>query len=160
MEFRALTRKKKELPLEDCLALLKSEKRGVLSVLGDGGYPYGTPINHYYNEEDGRLYFHCGRLGHRLDALRSCDKASFCCIDGGAPVEDPAWALCFRSVIVFGRVEIIDDPALAAEIGAKLSRKFTDDEGFIAREIQRSGPATLILALRAEHICGKKITES
>ena len=160
MEYRPLTRKKKELPLSECLALLKTEKRGVLSVLGDGGYPYGTPINHFYNEADGRLYFHCGRLGHRLDALRGCDKASFCCVDGGAPAGDPAWALRFRSVIVFGRVAIIDDPALAREIGEKLSRKFTDDEGFISREIERSGPATLILALTPEHICGKIITES
>lgn len=159
MEFRPLTRKNKELPTEECLALLRSEKRGVLSVLGDGGFPYGTPINHYYNDEDGKLYFHCGRVGHRLDALRRDGKVCYTCIDEGAPVEGH-WALRFRSVIVFGRVEIVDDAERAREIAARLSRKFTDDEGFIAEEIERSLKATLLLVLTPEHICGKIVTES
>ena len=45
-------------------------------------YPYGMPMNHYY-ADDGKIYFHCGRNGHRLDALKKCDKASFCVCDSG-----------------------------------------------------------------------------
>ena len=159
MEFRPLIRKNKELPTEECLALLREEKRGVLSVLGDGGYPYGTPINHYFNDEDGKLYFHCGRVGHRLEALRRDGKACFTCIDGGTPIEGH-WALRFRSVIVFGTVEIVDDAARAREIAARLSRKFTDDEACIAEEIERSLAATLLLVLTPAHICGKIVKES
>ena len=159
MPFRSLTRKKKELPLEECLTILREEKRGVLSVLGDGGYPYGTPMNHFYNDDDDRLYFHCGRLGHRLDALRQNDKASFCCIDAGTPIPDD-WALQFRSVIVFGRIEIVDDPEKIVTISTALSHKFTDDESMIADEIRRSGAATLLLSMKIEHICGKTVKES
>ena len=32
----------------------------------------------FYNEEDGCIYFHCGKAGHRLDALQKHDKVSFC----------------------------------------------------------------------------------
>ena len=159
MEFRPMIRKNKELPLETCLELLRKEKRGVLSVLGDGGYPYGMPMDHYFNDEDGKLYFHCGRIGHRLDALRVHDKVSYCCIDGGTPVPDD-WALQFRSVIAFGRIEIIDNPERVNDITARLCRKFTDDEDYIAQEIRRFGRATLLLAMTIEHICGKNITES
>lgn len=159
MEFRTLTRKNKELPLEECLAILREEKRGVLSVLGDGGYPYGTPMNHFYNDDDGKIYFHCGRVGHRLESLRRNDRVSFCCLDAGNPIPG-SWALEMRSVIVFGRIGIVDDPALVSDIGARLSRKFTDDEAYISREIERSGRATLLLVLTPEHICGKKVTES
>lgn len=159
MEFRPLIRKNKELSREECLELLRNEKRGVLSVLGDGGYPYGTPMDHFYNDKDGKLYFHCGRIGHRLDALRANDKVSFCCMDGGTPVPG-SWALQVRSVIAFGRVEIIDDRERVYDIAARLSRKFTDDEEYIAREIERSGRGTLLLAMSIEHICGKKVTES
>ena len=159
MEFRTLTRKNKELPLEECLAILREEKRGVLSVLGDGGYPYGTPMNHFYNDDDGKIYFHCGRVGHRLESLRRNDRVSFCCLDVGTPIPG-SWALEMRSVIVFGRIAIVDDPALVSDIGARLSRKFTDDEAYISREIERSGRATLLLVLTPEHICGKKVTES
>ena len=68
--FPELRRKKQQLPPEECLELLKTAKRGVLSVLGEGGYPYGAPINHWYCEADGKLYFHGGRLGHKIDAMR------------------------------------------------------------------------------------------
>ena len=71
--FRDLIRKKKELSKEECIHILKTEKRGVLSVNGDHGYPYGMPMNHWYNEEDGMIYFHCGKIGHRLEALQKDD---------------------------------------------------------------------------------------
>lgn len=158
MTFRELARKKKELPRTECDALLKEEKRGVLSVVGDGGYPYGTPMDHYYDAEEGVLYFHCGRAGHRLDALRSCGKASYCCI--GAPEEiEGSWAKRIRSVIAFGRVEILDDPDKVVDITTRLSRKFTDDEDYIQQEIEGFGRATLLLALHIEHLCGKVVEE-
>ena len=81
--FRELARKKQQLSDAECIGILKKEKRGVLSVLGDEGYPYGMPMNHYYNEADGRIYFHCGKRGHRTDSLRNCDKVSFCVYDEG-----------------------------------------------------------------------------
>ena len=157
--FRELIRKNKQLSDAECIGILKTEKRGVLSVLGDNSYPYGTPMNHWYNEEDGKIYFHCGRIGHRLDALRRCDKVSFCVMDEGRPSEID-WAQEIRSVIVFGRMEIVDDPARMAGIVRRLCYKFTDDDAYIEKEIAQSGPATLLLCLTPEHICGKTVTEA
>lgn len=157
--FRELIRKNKQLSAEDCIDLLKNEKRGVLSVIGDMGYPYGTPMNHFYNEADGKIYFHCGKIGHRLEALKENNKVSFCVYDKGFKKEGE-WALNVKSVIVFGRVEIIDDMEIIAEITAKLSRKFTDDEEYISNEIKNYGSKTLLLKLTPEHICGKMINES
>ena len=76
--FRQSLRQKQALTKEECIEILKKEPRGVLSVLGDNGYPYGLPIDHWYNEEDGKIYLHCGPVGHKLDAIESCDKVSFC----------------------------------------------------------------------------------
>ena len=103
--FREIARIKQQLPREECIELLKNELRGVLSVLGDDDYPYGMPINHYYCPEDGKIYFHSGISGHKIDAIRRHDKASFCVFDQGYR-EEGEWALNIRSVIVFGRVEI------------------------------------------------------
>lgn len=157
--FRDLTRKKQQLSPEDCAELLKTETRGVLSVMGDGGYPYGTPMNHYYNEEDGCIYFHCGRKGHRLDALRDCDKVSFCVYDQGFRREGE-WSLNVRSVVVFGRVEIIDDIDEVICLVTPLCHKFTHDETYIQEEIARFAKATLLLKLTPEQICGKLVNES
>lgn len=156
--FRELVRKKQALSKETCIAILKSEPRGVLSVLGDDGYPYGMPMNHYYSEADGKLYFHGGKTGHKIDALKRCSKASFCVYDEGF-VREGEWAKNIRSVIVFGRVDLIEDPETICRIAAALSRKFTDDEAYIAHEIEAFGAKTLLFSLTPEHMTGKLVNE-
>ena len=81
--FRPMIRQNKQLSEEDCRRVLTGEVRGVLSVIGDEGYPYGMPMNHFYDEETGHLFFHGGKIGHKIDALKKCDKASFCVYDSG-----------------------------------------------------------------------------
>lgn len=157
--FRPMLRAKQQLPAQECIQVLEQELRGVLSVLGDDGYPYGMPLNHYYCPEDGKLYFHSGRAGHKLDALRRYEKASFCVTDAGYRREGE-WALNIRSVIVFGRIEWIEDRERIYEICRRLSLKFTGDEAYIQREIDRSGPGTVLFALRPEHITGKLVNEA
>ena len=157
--FRNITRIKQQLPREECIRLLQQQPRGVLSVLGDDGYPYGLPIDHWYNSEDGQIYFHSGMQGHKVDAIRRCDKASFCIYDEGCrQVGD--WALNIRSVIVFGRVRIIEDPAKAIELTRRLSYKYTSDSAFIEDEIRKYGHETLVFTLIPEHITGKITREA
>lgn len=157
--FREITRKKQQLPEEECIRILNSVKRGVLSVLGDDDYPYGMPMNHFYNEEDGRIYFHSGMSGHKIDAIRRHAKVSFCVFDEGYRKEGD-WALYIKSVIVFGRIEIINDRETVYEISRRLSRRFTDDEDYIEKEIVRSGPGTFMFCIVPEHIAGKLVHEA
>ena len=141
------------------MEILRNEKRGVLSVMGDNGYPYAMPMNHFYNPDDGAIYFHCGKAGHRLDSLKKDGRASFCVYDGGYK-KDGEWALNIGSVIVFGKIEIIDEPSIIADISEKLSLKFTDDAEYIRNEIKKFAANTLILKLIPENICGKLVNES
>ncbi len=157
--FREITRFKQALPHDECIHLLESELRGVLAVSGDNGYPYTVPLNHFYNPEDGKLYFHSGKTGHKIDALRNDSKASYCVLDHGVRPENQ-WAYYFRSVIVFGKIEFIQDPDIIRQIARKLSLKFTDDEAYIQHEIEKSGPSTLLFALIPEHITGKLVHEA
>ena len=157
--FRELTRKNKQISKEECIRILKDEPRGVLSVLGDNDYPYGMPMNHFYNEKDGKIYFHCGKMGHRLDALKKHDKVSFCVYDEGYR-QDGEWALNIKSVVVFGRMRVVNDLEKVVYISDKLSRKFTEDDAYIKEEIEKYASQTLLLELTPEHICGKLVTES
>ena len=157
--FREIKRFKQALSQEECVEILQNEVRGVLSVLGDEDYPYGMPINHWYNPEDGKIYFHGGKRGHKIDAMRNHGKVSFCVYDKGF-VRDGEWALNFRSVIVFGSIEFIEDEEAVYSISSELSRKFTNDEAYIKQELERSGPATLLFAIKPEHITGKLVNES
>jgi len=117
------------------------------------------PMNHFYCEQDGNIYFHCGKRGHRLDSLRKEDRVSFCVFDRGYRNEGE-WAYNVKSVVIFGKIEIIDDIEAVARITSELSKKFTDDEEYVREEIKRSGAATLLLKLTPEHICGKLVNEA
>ena len=75
--FREIARKKQALAPEECIKILKQEKRGVLSVLGDDDYPYGMPLNHFYNEADGKLYFYRGMKRRSTDAMLQHPKPTF-----------------------------------------------------------------------------------
>ena len=157
--FRELARKNKAISKEECIALLKNEPRGVLSVLGDDDYPYGVPMDHWYCEEDGCIYFHSGDSGHKIDAIRRCDKATFCVYDQGVQ-NDGEWALNIRSVVVFGRISIVENHEKAIEITRQLSYKYTQDTQYIEEEIRLHHAHLLCFALVPEHMTGKLVTES
>ena len=117
------------------------------------------PINHWYCEENGHLYFHSGMKGHKVDAIRNHEKVSFCVYDQGFR-KDGEWALNIKSVIVFGRIRVLDDQEKAIEIIRKLSYKYTSDAEYIEREIRTAGARTLCLELIPEHMTGKLVNES
>lgn len=157
--FREMVRKHQQLTRETCIELLKNEPRGVLSLIGDDGYPYGLPIDHWYNEEDGCLYFHSGKTGHKVDAMKACPKASFCVYDRGFRKEGD-WALHIKSVIVFGKIEIVEDHEEAISLTRELSRKYTSDAAYIDEEIRKYGHEVLVFRLVPEHMTGKITKES
>ncbi len=158
-DFRKMRRAKQALDQEECIRLLTEEKRGVLSVIGDNGYPYCMPINHLYDPVSGHIYFHGGKIGHRVDAVKACDKACFCVYDSGFKNEGE-WALNIKSVVVFGRLSFIDSHDEVLRISRELSCKFTSDEEYIADEIKRFADSTLCMELVPEHITGKQVKEA
>ena len=154
--FRPMRRFKQEVPEPECLDVLRTAPRGVLSVLGDGGYPYGVPLN--FVCEEGRLYFHCAREGHKLDAVRRCDKASFCVLS--EPVRNPGeWWNCFVSVICFGRVREVTDPAERDRRLRALGMKYFPGDYDLEGDLRKNGPQAVVLELTPEHMTGKRIRE-
>jgi nitroimidazol reductase NimA-like FMN-containing flavoprotein (pyridoxamine 5'-phosphate oxidase superfamily) len=157
-QFRKVARFRQQLSRQECVSILKQQKRGVLAVLGDFGYPYALPINHWYNEQDGCLYFHSGRKGHKIDAMAERDKVSFCVYDEGYRNEGEWW-LNIRSVIAFGRVQLVEDHQQALEISRQLSYQFTQDEAYIQHEIEKSGSGVAVYRMEIAHMTGKLVHE-
>ena len=156
--FRPVARVKQALSKEDCVRILTAEKRGVLALLGDGDYPYAVPINHWYDPGSGKLFFHSGPSGHKIDALRRWEKASFCVTEQLSLSKD-GWSYDYNSVIVFGRLELVRDHAQALEISRQITRKFTMDEEYLEAEIRSFGANVLCFALLPEQITGKRVHE-
>ena len=157
--FRPMRRCRQQISEAECIRILKEEKRGVLSVMGEDGYPYGIPMNHWYNPEDGKLYFHGAKSGHKLDAIRANNKVSYCVYDAGYRKEGE-WALNVNSVVVFGRISLVTDEKMAGWICENLCRKFTDDEDYIQYELRNSLPRVQCLEITIDHMTGKLVNES
>ena len=157
--FRPMRRFNQQISDAECKKILKNEKRGVLSLLGDEGYPYGFPMSHLYSEEDNKIYFHCAKEGHKIDAIKNYDKASFCVHDAGYRNEGE-WALNFKSVIVFGRIRFVTDEKLTCNICAKLVQKFTDAQDNLEDELGEALSRVQCLELEIEHMTGKFVNES
>ena len=159
--FREMRRFKQQISEEECIRILKEQPRGVLSMFGDDGYPYGIPLDHWYSEDDNKLYFHCAKTGHKLDAIAAYDKVSYCVMDEGYRKEGE-WALNINSVVIFGRARIVDDEEdeLKHRIAVNLCRKFTDDEDFLQKELTHALPRAAFIELTPEHMTGKLVNES
>ena len=157
--FRKMRRFKQQISNDECIEVLKNTKRGVLSLIGDDGYPYGIPIDHWYCEADGKIYFHGAKEGHKLDAIKACDKVSFCVYDDGFRKQGD-WAFNIKSVITFGRIKLVDDEDIARKICIEITRKFTDDEEYLQKELVSAFPRVQCLELTPEHMTGKLVNES
>ena len=72
--FRKMRRKKQELTEKQCLDILRRAKTATLALSGDDGYPYSVPMNFVY--EDGKIYFHGAKEGHKIDAIKNNPKVS------------------------------------------------------------------------------------
>ncbi len=155
--FRKMRRFKQEIPQQECIDILKEQPRGVLSVYGEDGYPYAFPMNYLYM--DGKLYFHCAKEGHKLDAIDVNNKVSFCVMDEGFRKRGD-WALNIRSIVIFGRVKRIDDVDEALKIARQLGLKYYPTAESVEEEIHKAIARVKILELSIDHMTGKLVNES
>lgn len=156
--FRSMRRFKQQLPEEDVRKLLERLPRGVLAVLGDDDYPYAVPMDFVYDPSDNTLNFHAALEGHKLDAVRRHPKASFCLIDEGVPDEEGTF-FYFNSVIVFGRIREITDPAERIAKLRLLGNKYFPTVTMTEEDIVKNGPRAVVLSLSIEHCTGKHVHE-
>ena len=54
----------------------------------------------------------------------------------------------------------MEDEELARRICTELTRKFTDDEEYLAKELRNAFPRVQCLAITPEHMTGKLVNES
>lgn len=153
MMLKEMRRAKQMLKKEEIIAVLLRNTSGVLALVDEDGYPYAVPLSYVYVA--GKLYFHCANSGHKIDALRFCDKASFCVIDRD-DVIPAAFATKYISVIAFGKAHVMDDEEeKRVAIGLIADKYGNGDPDLKAREIEKSWNALCIVEFDIEHLTGK-----
>lgn len=159
MEWRKMRRFKQQVSPEECIQILKTEKRGVLALHGENGYPYALPINFYYDEKDGKIYFHGAGQGNKMDLLQKDNKVCFCTYNQGF-IREGEWAYNATSVIIFGHIDELTDPKAKEEHCRSLGQKYYPTKEGVEIEIQQAIDRVHVLVLTIDHMTGKLVNES
>ena len=102
---RQMKRIKQLLSTADTEAVLNRCTSGVMGLNGDDGYPYTVPLSYVYS--DGKIYFHSGKNGYKVECLMNNPKVSFTVIDEDMIVSEE-FTTYFRSAIITGKTRIVD----------------------------------------------------
>ncbi|MDE6516707.1 MAG: pyridoxamine 5'-phosphate oxidase family protein [Acetatifactor sp.] len=156
--FREMRRKQQLLDEKESIAILERGTAGVLALFGDEDYPYAVPISYVY--DNSKLYFHSAVNGHKIDAVKKSDKASFCVIDQDCIVPEE-YTTYYRSVIAFGRIRILEEESEKRAAIELLARKYypADTQTGRTDTINGAWPRLCLLELKIEHITGKAARE-
>jgi len=152
--FRDMRRFRQALTMGQCEEILRRCTSGTLALSGDDGYPYAVPLSYLYG--DGKIYFHCAKEGHKIDAVKNCPKASFCVIESDVVIPEK-FTTAYRSVIAFGQVRIIDNPEEMRRAITMLSDKYSPNmDSERDKEIDEFFSRLCMLELTVEHMTGKQ----
>ena len=156
--FRPIRKKKNAIDTSAAEALLQNSRRGVLAVNGDDGYPYAIPVNYFYDREKQKIYFHGARAGHKVDALRACDKVCST-VYGNETIREEAWAPFMQSVVVFGRCHLMEAGPETTVRLKQFAMKYYPNEQLVDEEIAQAGRAVQLFEITIEHLSGKEVQE-
>jgi uncharacterized protein len=155
--FREMRRKKQLLAEAETIEILRTCTSGVLAVIGDNDYPYAVPLSYVY--QDGKLFFHFAKAGHKLDSILKNSKVSFCVIQTDDVIQK-TFSTHFRSAIVFGKARLLTEDSEKKYALECLVEKYSPDytsEG--QSEIEREWNRVCVAEITIEHMTGKAAIE-
>ncbi|HUY84339.1 MAG TPA: pyridoxamine 5'-phosphate oxidase family protein [Steroidobacteraceae bacterium] len=155
-----LRRADKIMTTQEIDAFLAAAFCGRTATVGRDGYPYVVP--NLFVWHDRTVYLHTARApGHFIDNVRHCDRASFEADEPGevfpyGHVECDT-SVSYRSVVLFGRIRIIESAEEAAAFFRRFMGKYAP-AGSWGREIGSFPriPATFVYAIDPEKVTGKQ----
>lgn len=151
--FREIRRTDRSLPEDEAREILARAEHGVLATVGADGWPYAVPVNHMLCGDV--LYFHCAKVGHKLENLAHEERVCFCAV-ASATVLPAELATLYESAIAFGRAALVTDPAEKRQALEALAVRFCGEMTPAAEEtIATTGPQAAVVRIRIERIAGK-----
>ena len=156
--FQVMRRSRQALSWQETEEILRRGTSGVLALAGAEGYPYAVPLSYVYTQ--GILNYHCDKVGHKLESIRRCEKASFCVVDRDE-IKPEAYTTYYRSAIAFGRVRILESEEEKRHAIEQLSPKYhpMDTPAHRKAVIDREYAPLCMLAFTVEHMTGKQAIE-
>ncbi len=150
--FREVRRKNRQIGTDEIQRILSNATYGVLSVVGDDGYPYGVPVNYAYS--DGKIYFHStSSSSHKIDSIKKNSKVCFTVVTKHELVEQD-YSTNYESVIVFGTARIVEESPEKEELMGKMMDVLAPSVKSIA--LQNCGATGYVMVeVTPQHVTGK-----
>lgn len=139
---------------EKALKVLSDAVYGILSTVGEDGYPYGVPVN--FALVNHRLYFHCATEGKKLRNIDYNPKVSFVAI-GENEVLAEQFSMYYESVMAFGKATEVIDLEEKVQVLMLLVKKYSKafempGEAYARRAVDK----TRVYQMEIEHMSGKE----
>jgi nitroimidazol reductase NimA-like FMN-containing flavoprotein (pyridoxamine 5'-phosphate oxidase superfamily) len=151
--FREIKLEERAISDEKALEILINGSYGVLSTIGEDGYPYGVPVN-YACFENG-IYIHCALEGHKLENIQFNEKVSFCVVSR-SDILAVKFDTDYESAIAFGRAsEVTEDSEKEAVLLALVSKYSGEHLATGKNYIKKFWDETRTFKIEIEHLGGK-----
>jgi len=154
--FREIRRKDRLVSADTGIEVLGRAINGVLSVIGDDGYPYGVPVNFAY--KDNCIYIHCFLDGHKIDSIKKNPKVCFT-VTADEEVMKEQISTNYTSVIIFGKAELFPPPAndvRKAAFAAILDKYIPGEEERTTKYAQSVEDKTNVIRINIEQMTCKQ----
>ncbi len=149
--------RKAALKLDDASIerILRENTHGVLALCDIDGMPYAVPVNYCY--DNGAVYFHSAKAGHKLEAIAENPNCSFCVV-GKEKIISEEYNAVFESAIAFGQIHMIPDDSPEKKDALELiARKYgPDDDALTAGVLERNLHKVTMLKLDIQYWSGKR----
>ncbi|MBW2368621.1 MAG: pyridoxamine 5'-phosphate oxidase family protein [Deltaproteobacteria bacterium] len=152
--FRQIRLDERALEKEEAVEIVKKGSYGVLSTVGEDGYPYGVALNYAFY--DGAICFHCAVEGHKVDNINFNEKVSFCVVTKSEVLSNK-FDTDFESAIVFGKAAEVQEDIEKEKILMSFFEKYAPDHIEAGKNyLEKNYSATKVIKIVIDHITGKK----
>ena len=151
--FREIKLKDNALDDKKTIAIIKKGSFGVLSTIGEDGFPYGVPLNYTYF--DNCICFHCAQKGHKIENIDFSNKVSFCVVTKSDVLANE-FDTDYESAIAFGKAFVVTDDSEKEDILLSVLNKYSSE--FIKageNYMKKYWDETKVVKIKIEYLSGK-----
>lgn len=118
----------------------------------------GESDDFYFDPAQMAIYFHGAADGLKQDLIDAHNKVCFSFIDEGEH-RDGDWALWFKSLVILGTIEAVEDREEALHFCTLLGNKYYPAKADVQVELEKAFARTKMLKLSIKHMTGKTVHE-
>jgi nitroimidazol reductase NimA-like FMN-containing flavoprotein (pyridoxamine 5'-phosphate oxidase superfamily) len=151
--FREIRLKENALDDKETIEIIKKGSFGVLSTIGEDGFPYGVPLNYTYF--DNCICFHCAQKGHKIENIDVNNKVSFCVVTKSDVLANE-FDTDYESAIAFGRATVVTDDSEKKDILLSVLNKYSSEYIKAGNNyMKKYWDETKVVKIKIEYLSGK-----